>query len=552
MPGAIQITQDSIVKILVRRGTDSERQLTTLSEGEIGYTIDTQRLFIGDGITQGGVPIGNRFLGSIASRSTYNSISQVGDTIYQTSGGTESDTLFAYDGNAGWIDVHPKPYLDNLEKSTEGKWRVASLFVGGDSSELVPSGLTVAYDDTPLTPQSITGKYNRLDFDSRYMSLCADTISPYINSSFYFGNINNKQITNNLNAVVNVDNSLFLNGRQTTNTHQIQFYATDPIDGSFSSIRNTNNNFYISGKNRLSLMIDGREGYRLTSSGSTLTTTFSSRQNGSYGNPNFIFRGTPLFSDPVFFDTNANVTILGNLSVYGDISYFETIVSTTSALSVINNNPNVDAFVVAQYNNTIGDQTIARFQEFALPYSLLAIRENQFAGFNVTGATNYSTHNAHLVASSSALFTIHPSYPTGTFTINHNDITIVGKGAVGMGAYNSGSFSLSAGNSGFIDVFGGIRATSDIIAYYSSDITLKDNIKPISSPLDKVNQISGVTFDWNSDSPYEGEDVGVLAQEIEKVLPSAVTTRSNGKKAVRYEKIIPLLIEAIKELGNKK
>ena len=46
----------------------------------------------------------------------------------------------------------------------------------------------------------------------------------------------------------------------------------------------------------------------------------------------------------------------------------------------------------------------------------------------------------------------------------------------------------------------------------------------------------------------EGHDVGVLAQELEKVLPEVVTTRDNGYKAVKYEKIIPLLVEAIKEL----
>ena len=46
---AIEITSNSIVKVLVRRGTDSERQLTALTEGELGYCIDTQRLFIGDG-----------------------------------------------------------------------------------------------------------------------------------------------------------------------------------------------------------------------------------------------------------------------------------------------------------------------------------------------------------------------------------------------------------------------------------------------------------------------------------------------------------------------
>jgi hypothetical protein len=46
----------------------------------------------------------------------------------------------------------------------------------------------------------------------------------------------------------------------------------------------------------------------------------------------------------------------------------------------------------------------------------------------------------------------------------------------------------------------------------------------------------------------EGHDVGVLAQELEKVLPEVVTTRDSGYKAVKYEKIIPLLVEAIKEL----
>ena len=48
-----------------------------------------------------------------------------------------------------------------------------------------------------------------------------------------------------------------------------------------------------------------------------------------------------------------------------------------------------------------------------------------------------------------------------------------------------------------------------------------------------------------------GEDVGVIAQEIESVLPQIVKTRDNGYKAVQYEKLVPLLIEAIKDLNNK-
>ncbi len=66
-------------------------------------------------------------------------------------------------------------------------------------------------------------------------------------------------------------------------------------------------------------------------------------------------------------------------------------------------------------------------------------------------------------------------------------------------------------------------------------------------------QISGNTFTWKeNDAGHEGEDTGVIAQEIEALgLPGIVVTRENGKKAVRYEKLVPLLIEAIKELNAK-
>ncbi len=102
---------------------------------------------------------------------------------------------------------------------------------------------------------------------------------------------------------------------------------------------------------------------------------------------------------------------------------------------------------------------------------------------------------------------------------------------------------------------GEIRATGDITAFYSSDIRLKENILPIPNALEKVNQISGNTYDWKEGydevHSHKGNDVGVIAQEIEAILPQIVTNRDTGFKAVQYEKIIPLLIEAIKELSAK-
>jgi len=98
---------------------------------------------------------------------------------------------------------------------------------------------------------------------------------------------------------------------------------------------------------------------------------------------------------------------------------------------------------------------------------------------------------------------------------------------------------------------GRIDATNDIVAYSSSDIRFKENIKPIENPLEKISKISGNTYDWKEENKiehgYEGNDVGVIAQEIEEVLPQLVQTRENGYKAVKYDKLVALLIEGIKE-----
>ena len=108
---------------------------------------------------------------------------------------------------------------------------------------------------------------------------------------------------------------------------------------------------------------------------------------------------------------------------------------------------------------------------------------------------------------------------------------------------------------------GEIRATGNVTAYYSSDSRLKENILPILNALAKTTQIQGVNFDWTQAyiNDHGGVDstflrkttVGVIAQEIEKVLPEAVVDRDTGYKAVRYELIVPLLIQAIKELDAK-
>ena len=99
-----------------------------------------------------------------------------------------------------------------------------------------------------------------------------------------------------------------------------------------------------------------------------------------------------------------------------------------------------------------------------------------------------------------------------------------------------------------LTVGGTITATGDIVSDCSSDERLKDNISVILNPIDKIKQIKGVEFDWNNkQSTFKGHDIGVVAQDIEKVLPELVNTRDNGYKAVKYDKLTALLIEAIKQ-----
>ena len=94
-----------------------------------------------------------------------------------------------------------------------------------------------------------------------------------------------------------------------------------------------------------------------------------------------------------------------------------------------------------------------------------------------------------------------------------------------------------------MDVNGTIRATADVIAY--SDERVKENIKTIDKSLEKVNQLRGVEFNKIGE---DKKSIGVIAQEIEKVIPEVVYEDQDGMKSVAYGNITGVLIEAIKEL----
>jgi hypothetical protein len=106
---------------------------------------------------------------------------------------------------------------------------------------------------------------------------------------------------------------------------------------------------------------------------------------------------------------------------------------------------------------------------------------------------------------------------------------------------------------GGVGVAGALNVGGDVVAFAASDERLKNDIKPIDNSLEKIKSISGNSFEWNEEKQdiYKGKDYGVIAQEIEKVLPELVNTREDGYKAVKYDKLVSLLIEGIKELSKE-
>jgi len=213
------------------------------------------------------------------------------------------------------------------------------------------------------------------------------------------------------------------------------------------------------------------------------------------------------------------------------------------------------------YNNSTGVITNSSTNTDTLPVA--------GTGISVSGATVTNSGVTSIVAGSNVSI----SGATGAVTITSTDTNTTY--SVGDGGLTQNNFTntlkskldgiASGATVGYVSgnnvsfgtgtFSGAITSTGDITAFYSSDMALKENFSPISQALQKVGLISGYEFDWKDHKDPlvigKGHDVGIIAQEVEKVLPEVVMTRTNGKKAVNYQKIIPLLIESIKELKTE-
>jgi len=233
---------------------------------------------------------------------------------------------------------------------------------------------------------------------------------------------------------------------------------------------------------------------------------------------------------------NGTITAFaGNLEVTGSTTLGTVNITTLNASNGVVSGSSQVLDILSSLNTYTGSNDTLNSLQTARIDQLAASTASVNSFTSSIDTTIKTKLNVEGVVSGSSQITLSSTTGGGT-TAN------VQFGSLGIGTTASG-------------VSGEIRATGDIVAFYSSDERLKENIQPIQNALSKVESISGNTYDWKEGfetiHSHTGHDLGVIAQEVQSVLPEVVTERETGYLAVDYVKLVPVLIEAIKELSAK-
>jgi len=160
---------------------------------------------------------------------------------------------------------------------------------------------------------------------------------------------------------------------------------------------------------------------------------------------------------------------------------------------------------------------------------------------------NFSSLNDNKLEKVSPAVTSSITTPSASFALLNTTATAIQ-------AFEAATSISMGATSGTTTVNNDLHSKGNLVGYAASDTALKNDIALLTNSLERVKQLRGVSWSWNdkaSECVQMSPTVGILAQDVEAVLPEVVVTRLDGMKAVNYDHIIGLLVEAIKTLDTK-
>ena len=503
--------------------------------------------------------------GVITSTDTNTQLSNeaVQDIVGGMLSGTETGITVTYQDITGDIDFVVasqtendfttvlKNKLDNIEASADVNLTAAQTrtLVGTGNAGVIPTigtaGHFLKHDGTFGLPSYTTNTDTQLstaDVRGKFSGTGIDTSTGIItNTTYSAGNSGLVPAAGNAGEFLKHDGS-FGTPSYTTNTNLSTEAVQDIVGAMFTGNTETRvSATYQDGDGTIDIVVDN----------------MTANDNDDVSVANLKTRLAGGFADNAvqIGDSGDTVTIPGNLTVTGTTTtnnvttvstengvVFEgttadghdaTLLSIVAGADVTYTLPNATGTVAltsditgTNSNTNTGDETKARINALDIT-ELGTITSGVWNGTAISSA-NLDSDTAHL--SGTQTFTGAKTFSANVATTNITSGTVIVTGGVGI--------------SGALNVGG------DIVAYASSDERLKDNIELISNPIEKVQSLKGVTWDWNSNADELQQslpNVGVIAQDVEKVLPQLVIDRDNGFKGVDYAKLTGLLIEAIKD-----
>jgi len=189
-----------------------------------------------------------------------------------------------------------------------------------------------------------------------------------------------------------------------------------------------------------------------------------------------------------------------------------------------------------------GDDNVYKFSQTAAP--IVAVKYLPKVNINGVGFQTFAGPNQEVKLGAKNEI-VGDLQLRETVADTRGNLQVEGKGAFG---------TLTIDDTFDLFVEGEIGATGNITGFYSSDVRLKENIVDIKEGLSIINQLRPVKFDWKDDSPFAHlypTEYGLIAQEVEEVVPEIVGTMKQDYKGINYESLVPLLISSIKELTKR-